>query len=264
MPSYSQKAIDIVRRLFERRRPVPNDEELFNFFCLNLPDDTFSVVRFEGEERLNQLYRFEFILGSENPDVDVDAILMSPALFVYLRDQERSVPFHGIIIEFEQMHQALGQYYYRAVMAPKLWLLTQTQHNQVFLNQTVPEILKQILNEGGLTTLNYQFKLQNNYDQAFEYICQYGETHFDFFARWLERMGMYFYFDVTSEGEKIIITDSLLAHEPHVRGGDEIPYLPPSTTPERRQATIQKFNMRQQRLPSEVMLKDYNYRRPSM
>lgn len=263
MPSYSQKAINYVRRLLERRQRVAKGEELFMFFCLNLPEDTFSVVRFEGEERINQLYRFEFILVSEKPDVDIDRVLMSQVIFVYMRDPDRSVPLHGMIIEFEQMHGALGQYYYRAVMAPKLWLLTQTQHNQVFLNTTIPEILKQILADSGLTSLNYQFKLQGNYDQEYEYICQYGETHFDFFCRWLERMGIYFYFDVTSEGEKVIITDSLLAHEPHVRGDIEIPYVPPSTVPEKRQAVIQKFNMRQQRLPGEVMLKDYNYRHPS-
>jgi type VI secretion system VgrG family protein len=264
MPSYSQKAIDYVWRLFERRRPVSEGEELFFFFCLNLPGDTFSVVRFEGEERLNQLYRFEFILVSEKPDVDVDATLMSPVIFVYMRGPDQGVPLHGMIMEFEQMHEAQGQYYYRAVMAPKLWLLTQIRHNQVFLNKTIPDVLKQILTEGGLTSLSYQFKLQGNYDQEHEYICQYGETHFDFFTRWLERMGLYFYFEVTSEGEKVIITDSMLAHEPHVRGDGVIPFVPPSMVPEKRQAVIQKFNMRQQRLPSEVMLKDYNYRRPTM
>jgi hypothetical protein len=52
----------------------------------------------------------------------------------------------------------------------------------------------QVLTEGGLTSLDFQFKLQGNYDQAREYICQYSETHFDFFARRLERMGMYFFF----------------------------------------------------------------------
>jgi type VI secretion system VgrG family protein len=264
MPTYSNKAIDFVRNLFNRRRRIAEGEELFTFFSLRLPEDTFFVVRFEGEERLNQLYRFEFILVSDRSDLDVDTVLMSPVLFLYLRGPGRNVPLHGIITEFEQMHEALGQYYYRAVMAPKLWLLTQTQHNQVFLDQTVPDMLKQVLLEGGLTSLDFEFRLQGNYDQAREYICQYNETYFDFFARRLERMGMYFYFDVTSEGEKVIITDSLIAHEPHIHGDDEILYLPPSTLPENRRAVIQKFSMRQQRLPSEVMLRDYNYRHPGL
>jgi hypothetical protein len=73
-----------------------------------------------------------------------------------------------------------------------------------------------------------------------------------------------FFFGVTSEDEKVIITDSLIAHEPHIHGDDEIPYLPPSTLPENRRAVIQKFSMRQQRLPSEVMLRDDHYRHPGL
>ncbi|SMP82670.1 Phage late control gene D protein (GPD), partial [Desulfonatronum zhilinae] len=115
------------------------NENAFTFISNALPKDTFSVVRFSGEEGLSTLYNFEILLVSEKEDIDLTTVLQNPATFTIKGSISGSedLPFHGILSAFEQMHQAGAYFFYRAELRPKLWWLTLTQHNQIFLNKKV-------------------------------------------------------------------------------------------------------------------------------
>ncbi|HQH79500.1 MAG TPA: type VI secretion system tip protein TssI/VgrG, partial [Synergistaceae bacterium] len=224
---------------------------------------TFGVVRFRGEEGLSRCYRFEILLVSEEAELDLRALLANPAKFTIHRETGGDVVFHGLPVSFEQLQEVGKAIFYRMVMAPKLWRLSLTKHNQVFLDKTVPEIIAACLKDGGLTELDYELRLQKDYP-TWEYVCQYGESHLDFVSRWLEREGMYYYFEEGVAGEKVIITDSRIAHTTMSQGA-ELTYLPPSGLEAgHRDEVISAFFCRQQLLPKTVVLKDYNYRRPSL
>jgi len=171
--------------------------------------------------------------------------------------------FHGVPVTFEQLQQVGDAVFYRVVMVPKLWRLSLTRHNQVFLDKTVPEIVAACLQDGGLSALDYELRLQKDYS-PWEYVCQYGESHLDFISRWLEREGMYYYFEAGATGEKVIITDSRIAHT-SMEQGKTLYYSPPSGLESgHMQEVMSTFFCRQQMLPRKVILKDYNYRRPSL
>ncbi|HQK86017.1 MAG TPA: type VI secretion system tip protein TssI/VgrG [Acidobacteriota bacterium] len=234
----------------------------FAFSSDALPAETFTVVRFHGEEGLSRCYRFELELVAEDASLDLAAVLAAPVAFTILR-AEGDIPFHGVLAGFEQLHQMDNYVFYRAVLVPKLWWLGLTHHNQVFLNQTVPQILAACLKDGGLSSLDFDLRLQRDYP-AWEYVCQYRESHLAFVSRWMEREGIYYYFEQGADGEKVILTDTKVAHGP-LPDGETLHYSTPSGLQHfHREEILFELRCLQQTLPRRVVLKDYNYETPSL
>ncbi len=237
-------------------------DKKFDFVSQALSKDTFGVVNFKGSEGFSKCYEFEITLVATDPEIDLDQVLQHPATFTILR-QDGDIPFHGILAQFGQLHAVDEYVFYRAVLVPKLWWLSLTHHNQVFLNKKIPEIIEDVLKDGGLTTMDFELRLQKSYVQ-WEYICQYRESHLALVSRWMEREGMYFYFEQADSGEKVIITDTKIAHT-EMPQGKTMYYSPPSGLDEaHREETIKAFVCRQKMLPQNLRLKDYNYRTPSL
>lgn len=235
----------------------------FTFESKGMDKNTFHVVRFKGTEGLSTLYRFDITLISEKADVDITTALRNPAVFTIKRD-DGDIPFNGILSNFEQLQESGSHYFYRAELVPSLYWATLTQHNQIFLNKNAQGFMTDVLNDAGLKQgLNYDFKLQGSY-KSWEYICQYNESHFNFVSRWMERDGMYYYFEQSDQGEKMVITDTHISHTP-MPEGTQLTYSPPSNLDHaHREEVVKNFMLRQQPLPKKVLLKDYNYRKPSL
>ncbi len=224
-------------------------------------DGTFAVVSFKGTEAISKPYEFDIMLVTDNAEIDLSEMLQFPAVFLIHREEGDDVEYNGILAEFEQLQEFGGYVFYRARLVPKLWWLSLTHHNQVCLDQTVPEIVANTLKDGGLTTLDFEFKTRKTYDPI-DYVCQYGESHFNFISRWLEKEGIYYYFEQTPNGEKIIFTDTNIAHVDFPQEANLL-YRPPSGLDTFHQAeTIKNFTCRQHQLPKKVLLKDYNYKTP--
>ncbi len=242
---------------------MPTEDRIrFTFISAAMDEDTFTVVRFKGREGLSQLYEFDIILDAEDPEVDLKEVLKNPARLIIQREGADDRVIHGIPARFEQLHEVRGHVYYRALLVPRLWLSDLYHENQLFLDKSVPEIIEEILRQAGLTSRDYELKLTAEYP-PWEYICQYNETDFNFMSRWMEREGIYYYFDQTDEGEKLIITDSSTAHQ-DIAGEAGIRYSPPDSLIPSVREQVREFTCRQQILPKKVILKDYNYRKPSL
>jgi len=238
-------------------------EYSFEFQSKALDKHAFVVARFHGEEGISQLYSFEILLVSEKADLDIEAVLQSPAVFT-IKSKHGDLPYHGILASFEQLHQADSWVFYRAVLRPKLWWLTLTHHNQVFLNKKLDQFLTDVLQDGGLSTgLDFQFKLQGAYP-TWEYLCQYSESHFGFFSRWMEHDGVYYWFEQGAQGEKLFAADTLIAHTP--MPGREIFHYAPPTGMDAAYAdeVVKDFSLRRTPMPKTLLLKDYNYEKPSL
>ncbi|MFH1983885.1 MAG: type VI secretion system tip protein TssI/VgrG [Pseudomonadota bacterium] len=238
-------------------------ERKFSFTSNALPKDTFAVVNFNGEEGLSRTYRFDIGLVTDNAEIDLDAIMESPVKFTIHRDEGNDVSFSGILATFEQQHAVDDFVFYQATLVPRLWWLSLAYHNQVFLDKSVKEMVEAVLMDGGLTALDFEFRLQGTYEPQL-YVCQYGESHLNFIDRWLAREGIYYYFEQTEHGEKIIFTDATIAHR-ESRYGWDLKFSPPSGLGDaHRTESIQGFVNRQHLLPKSMLLKDYNYEKPSM
>ncbi|SMP48413.1 type VI secretion system secreted protein VgrG [Desulfonatronum zhilinae] len=241
-------------------------ENAFTFVSQALPEDTFTVVRFSGEEGLSTLYSFDILLVSEREDVDLTAVLQNPATLTIKGSLTGAgdLPYHGILSSFEQMHQAGEYVFYRAELRPRLWWLTLTHHNQIFLNKKLNEFLPEVLEDGGLSHgLDFEFQLQEK-ETPREYVCQYGESHFAFVSRWMEWDGIYYWFEQGEQGEKLIASDTLIAHAP-LPSHETMTYAPPSgLDASEADHVIKRFTLKQNPLPRNVLLKDYNYMKPTL
>ncbi|MHA7879556.1 MAG: type VI secretion system Vgr family protein [Saccharospirillum sp.] len=236
----------------------------FQSHAASVSQTTFAVLRFKGFEAISTPYQFDIMLVSGEADLDLSEILQSQAVFTLHRDNGDDVHYNGILAEFEQQHAYNGHYFYRARLVPKLWWLMQTQHNQVFLEQAVPEIIERALTDGGMDSLDYDLSaLEGTYNPV-EYVCHYHESHFNFISRWMEREGVYYYFYHDADGDRLILSDSAFSHEPMRQGADLV--FSPITGMEQghRDEIILDFTCRQVQLPHTIALKDHNPERPSL
>lgn len=240
------------------------NRERFSFHSSALPEDTFALVSFTGEEGLSRLYQFELLLASRRLDLDLQAPLDQPATLTCHRPNGQDLARHGILCDLEQLHEQDGVGLYRAHLVPRLWRLTLTLHQQVFLGQTVRAIIQSVLQEQGLGgTDEALFKLSGA-DPARPFVCQYQESHWAFLCRWLEREGIYFYFEHRPEGERVVFIDDLAGHEPLPLGA-ELAYRPVSgLEQERAETSIQVFSHQRQMVPGQVLVKGYATQHPAL
>ncbi len=122
--------------------------------------------------------------------------------------------------------------------------------------------MRQVLQEGAFTTLDYELNLIRTY-RKWPYRCQYSETHLNFLQRLMEREGMYYFFDHSGDSEKLVIVDHLQFHEDMKT--PKIIYDPVSgLESEQFGNSVQSFVCNQKRVARSVMLRDYNDESPSV
>ncbi|MBC2714115.1 MAG: type VI secretion system tip protein VgrG [Desulfobacteraceae bacterium] len=237
------------------------DQKNFTFVSQAFPEDTFAVVRFKGSESISKLYEFDITLSSNDPDIDGRSVLQNPATFTIVTP-DIELPIYGIMSRFEQLQEVDENVFYRGVLVPRFWQSTLSHDNELFLEKNVQGIIEEMMTQAGLTSNDFDIRLTADYP-TWEYICQYRESDFAFVSRWMEREGIFYYFEQTDNGDKLIITDSSTSHQ-DVIGNVTINYVPPSGLAPTDEDAVRTLTCRQQMLPANVVLRDYNYRRPTL
>ena len=238
-------------------------EQRFTFQAHKLPPETFGVVNFTGKEGLSSCYGFDVLLISDRSDLEIADIIQNSVKLSLLREGGAPMDFSGFPLFFEQLHAVDRYIFYRTRIVPRLFWLSLTHHHQVFLDKTVPEIIAACCQDAGLTSLDFELRLQKSYDLR-EYVCQYGESHLQFISRWCEREGIYYFFEQTAAGEKVVFTDTQIAHTDLPQGAS-LHYRTPSGLDHSHETeVIRSFTRRCHLVPAAVLLKDYNYLRPSL
>ena len=233
----------------------------FTFVSDAYPEDTFSVVRFRGTEGISKLYEFDITLTSDDPDIDSRSVIQNPATFTIVTP-DAELPISGIMARFEHLQEVDDNIFYRGVLVPRFWQSTLSHDNELFLEKNVEGIIEEILAQTGLTSSDFDIRLTADYP-TWEYICQYHESDFNFVSRRMEREGIYYYFEQADNGEKLIITDSSTSHE-DIAGNASVNYVPPAGQVPSEADAVRSLTSRQQILPARVVLRDYNYRRPTL
>ena len=231
------------------------------FAASALGPETFRVVRFEGTEAISRPYRFEVELVSDDPEVAFEDVIDKPATLTMYRGDDPS-EVDGIVVDFEQSHEAGGQsefrYAYRAVLVPRLWRLGLSFQSRIFQHLTVEEIVSKILDDAGV---DYVFKLSASYDPR-EYTTQYKETDLAFVQRLLEFEGIRYHFTHEGGAETLVMSDDA-SDAPDIEADPVVGYshadgLRPADSLE----TIRDFLARQRLVTAKAEVKDYNYRTP--
>ena len=234
----------------------------FTFTGGGLADGTFSVVEMTGFEALSKPFNFELILVSHKVDVNFDDMLSNPATLIICTpdgtpDGKNKTPYHGVLSEFEQLQEVDTLVFYKAVLVPRLQRLSLYRTSDVFLNdQTIPDVLDTVILASGLNSSDYVKMTFGSYRKR-NFVCQYQETNFDFISRWMEKEGMYYYFDHSGFKDYLVIVDDVIMLSADVSNVTYRPVEDPTSI--NASDSIHSFVCRQQPLPKQVILQGFNY-----
>jgi len=171
-----------------------------------LGKDKLLVTHCRGAEAISSLYQFELDLIAElTTDVAFDKLLGQPILVtVQLPDGDRFV--HGICKRISAGRRDQEFAHYRMEVVPTFWLLTRNERSRIFQQVSVEDILKEVLK--GLDT---KFDLKGAF-QPRDYCVQYRESDFAFASRLMEEEGIYYFFQHTAGGHKLVLSNTPQGH----------------------------------------------------
>lgn len=238
---------------------------VFTFRLDNEPADTFDVVSFRADEGMSRLYAFDVLLLSRRDDLDPAAVLQDTAHLKILPPfaPENGLEYTGIPASFEVLHRMGDRHVYRICVRHKLWWLTLVRQNRVFLDVSPVEACTRILDEADLHARDYAWKCRQRYAPR-EFICQYDESDFAFLSRWLERLGICYWFEQTPSGPCCVLADDEMAHTP-LPGNETCDFSEPSgLNPENPGQVITDFRLFCSPLPREVRFQNYNPQKPDL
>jgi type VI secretion system secreted protein VgrG len=150
---------------------------------------------------------------------------------------------------------------YQATVVPRVWLLDLNKNFRIFQNVTVEEIVTQILDENQISSDDYEFKLESDY-QPRRYCTQYGESDFRFISRILEAEGIFYFFEHTEDSHTIVFSDTEVVYSP-IDGEDEMSFNYDSNMVAENE-TIQSFAYNRAICPGKITHTNYNFKRPSL
>jgi type VI secretion system secreted protein VgrG len=255
-----------------------NAESRFAFKSQAPGAPQFDVVKFEGHEAISSLFRFDLTLVASTADVDLDALTKHPATFAMRTATESQyTPYHGIVCESEQLGQVDDYYFFRLILVPKWWTLTLSRINEIYLNEeSIPSLIGDLLRDNDFSNADFKMALKTPSDyRKRSFVCQYQETHFDFISRWLEKEGLYYYFDHEPDASllpmvglgggdsaQVVITDYKQAHSDKVLA---LKYTPPENVQTARlDQSVSSFVWKRQQVSKKVIVQDYNYRKAAL
>jgi len=116
--------------------------------------------------------------------------------------------FSGIVNRLSQGDAVEWFSFYYLTVVPHVWLLTQRKQSRIFMDVSVPDILKQVLDG---------FTLKVNLGGTYKprtYCVQYAETDWDFASRLMEEEGIFYYFVHEDGTDKLLLGDAPAHHFP--------------------------------------------------
>ena len=224
-----------------------------------LPQGT-RVAAFKGIEALSTPYSFEVdLLVPNEQELDLGDVVGDSVTLVL--EPEAGHQICGVIATFELFAEAGSYGLFRATIVPRLWHLTLNRHSRVFVGESVVDIVRKVLDANDFTSADFVFRLNGKY-KAIEHVCQYQESDFNFISRWMEREGLYYFFEHKDGGEVMVITDDRSFHV--AKSDKPVRFVQQLGSDASAGASLDTFLCRRTTLPTKVALKDYDYLKPKL
>ena len=226
-----------------------------------LGDEELLFRSMTGTEEMGRLFEFEIELIREQAKGTVDiAKVLGQNITLTLEMPDTSTRyFNGEVIQFKHTGFSEGLYNYRATLRPSLWFLTRTANCRVFQEKTIPDIVKEILQDHPYVYVEHN--TEGTYD-TLDYCVQYRESDFDFISRLMEHAGIFYYFKHADGKHTMVITDAGNAYQ-SVSGYTTIPYFPPGNIAAREQDHIYGWLTDHQVQSGKYEINDFDFESPS-
>ncbi|MDU4253050.1 type VI secretion system tip protein VgrG [Pseudomonas sp.] len=171
-------------------------------------DILLDVLAFSGDEALSQPFAYRIEFTSTDRDLTADRFLCRDASFSLRAPPEQlgiagytpplAAPLrtlHGTITHFGLLSVSRDEARYEVTFAPRLQLLDRARQFRLYQNQSVPEIIEQVLRRNDFEGQDFLFELTRDYPQR-EQVMQYGEDDLAFIQRLAAEVGIWYCFSM--------------------------------------------------------------------
>ena len=236
-----------------------NDE--MRQFDLTINGEALEVYKFDATESMSACFTVNVTIVSET-QMALSGYIAQEALFTIL-GKENNRYFHGVVSRFTQQSKYGKYFLYHAVIVPLLWKLNLVSDVRIFQNMTTRQIVEQVLNENTILSNTYEFRAHDTYTPR-EYCVQHRESSLDFISRILAEDGIFYYFEFTQSGHKLIFGDMNGCHN-DITGDPTLLFSEPGSLvnddEDREHVTALKYFT--QVTTGKITLKDYRFKIPS-
>ncbi|EWD53809.1 hypothetical protein P829_00242 [Klebsiella pneumoniae UCI 26] len=211
------------------------------------------VLRFRGREALSEPFSWDIEFTTLQANIPPEQVLMK---YASLR-MRGGKNVHGMVTRLEWLSTSKDQSHYRLTLSSRLALLGYTRQCAVFQNQSVPEVVEQVLRQHGLEGADFEFRLERTYPPR-ELITQWRETDLQFIQRILSEVGIYWRTEMDDVRglDTYIFADSQLNYQFDVR----LPYSEPSGLFDGAAESVWDVRTWHRIATGTVATRDYNYR----
>lgn len=176
-----------------------------------LGPDELTLLRFNGLDRLNELFEYQVEALSTRDDLDFDALIGTHAT-VEIEAHDVMRPFDGIVTKARWVGVGENGHRYDLTLRPWFWLAGRRRNQRIFHDKTVDQILRELfLDYVSLGDPAFDLRLSETYP-VLEYTVQYRESDLDFARRQMERHGISFHFRHDVGSHTLVLTDDVITH----------------------------------------------------
>ncbi|WP_437959798.1 type VI secretion system tip protein TssI/VgrG [Sorangium sp. So ce119] len=220
--------------------------------------DAVELHDLTGREVISQPFEFQLHVVCKTPDgLDEEALLAEPAALVFLSgDREERRIFGVISVVRDALHTETLHMAYTLTFVPRAFRLTLTETSEIFMDLSVPEVIKKKLERAGLHEGDdFELRLVSTYPPR-EYVVQYKETDLQFVSRLAEHLGISFFFEHRDGRDVVVFSDANSGFQP-VAGDGRAHFYPRGD-----RIGVYRLEGTTRTVPNRYVVKDYNYRTP--
>lgn len=170
------------------------------------------VHEFSARERLSGGFAMRVTaVGSTAPDVD--ALIGTRASLAVLRGDGNARRFHGVVRDAAVESPHPGTFRVHLEVVARVELLKLGRECRIFQDRSVPDIVRAVLDDAGLSGEAQSWSVTASYDPQ-PYITQYNESDWEFVQRLLDREGVGFLVRHGEREEQVVFFDDEHAWQP--------------------------------------------------
>ncbi len=219
----------------------------------------FLVVDFSAAERISVPFELDATLASEE-EIKPQSMMGTAATMTFrIKEDERF--FNGIVNRFQQTGVSGRFFLYKARVVPLFWLLSLERDCRIFQEKSVPDIVKKIMEETGITGNLFEFRLTESYPPR-TYCVQYRESDLDFVSRLLEEEGIFYFFEHSEDRHLQVFGDREVAYKPI--GGETSVTFNPAAGMRGDEEAVYRFWETRSISSGKYSLRDFNFKKPSL
>ncbi|SPY77921.1 type VI secretion system Vgr family protein [Providencia rustigianii] len=240
-----------------------------NRYCLEVQgcSDLLDVEHFTGREAASDTYRYQITFTCSAQDLSPQQLLRRNASLTFSAPINNLMGLatqpsvakrvHGVVTDFRRLSGSADEARYQLVIEPFFALLRhQIRTHRFFINQSIPDVVEQILREHNFKGWEFEFHLDKAYPKR-EQINQINESDRQFIERLLSEVGIFYRFGLQDETQTEVLhfTDSQRGYV----YDKTLPLNSPSGLSDNHADSVWGLSLRHQVVENSVFAKDYNH-----